>query len=579
MRTLLKYILAATLLIAAMLPTSASARQLYTNLYSDAKLAALNIGADGTLSPVSGSPYAVASFLQMIAITPDARFIIGGFPWDINPDNFMIPYAIGPGGELGAAGPQLNSDIAGTLVVSPGGNAVYAGMDDGSIGAFSIAADGALAPLGTSGAGSASDIAITPDGRFLFAADYNTATIQRFAIAGDGTLSALGTVPTPQAQARTLKITPNGRTLILTSDPPGTGMTTTFAIGADGWLANTGQNLISSGTSVDHGALTANGQFYFVPNGNEKTISILQVGANGELTRPFPDVPVAHANTGEVVASVDGRFLFALARDGDFVQTFAIAANGALTPITPTVATGGDSDGSSPTPRPAQAPITKLKVTGAEPGQPSRFDATGSADTDGGAVTGYSWNFGDGTTLTSSGPTVSHRYKAAGDYDVSAFAIDNENCGGSRIFDGNIMYCNAGAEATANTKLDTPPAITKLRTSPRRFRTRKGTRILYTLSEKARVTFTVQKPKLGRKIGKSCRKATSKNRSRRRCVRYVKVKNGTFRVNGRRGRNKIKFRGKIKRRSLRRGSYRLSVVAVDAKKGRSRAKTTKFVVR
>lgn len=577
MRKLLKLTIIAAMATAALVPASANARQLYTNLYNDSKLAALNIGTDGTLSSVSGSPYTVASFLQMIAITPDARYLIAGFPF--MSDNFVIPYAIGSGGELGAPGAQLNTAFDRPMVVSPGGSAFYARMDDNTVGAFSIGADGALAALGTSGSGSPSDIAITPDGRFLFAADHDTATIQRFSIAGDGRLTAIGSAPAPQQGAQTLKITPNGRTLILTSEMLGSGSTTTFSVGADGSLTNTGQNLANSGTSVQHGALSPNGQFYFIPYGNENTISILQVGANGELTKPFADVPVAHADTGEAVTSVDGRFLFSFSRDSDFVQTFVIGANGALTPITPTVPTGGSSDGSSPTPRPAQAPNTKLKVKGAEPGQLSRFDATGSADTDGGTVTGYSWNFGDGTTRTSTGPTVSHRYKSAGDFNVSAYAIDNENCGGSDIFDGNIMYCNAGAESTASSKLDTPPAITKLRTSPKRFKRGKGTRVLYTLSEKARVTFTVQKPTIGRKVGKTCRKATSKNRSRKRCVRYVKVKNGTFRANGKRGSNKFKFRGKLRKRSLARGKYRLQATARDSKNGRSKAKTTKFVVR
>lgn len=577
MKISLRLLFVAIAATTALVPASAGARQLYTNLYNDPALAALNIGADGTLSPVAGSPYAMPGYLQNIAITPDSRFLIGGFPF--SSDNFLVPYALGPNGELGAAGTQLNTAIDRPLVVSPTGNSFYAVMDDLSLGMFSIAADGTLAANGTTGSGSPTAIAITPDARFLFAADYLTATIQRFAIAGDGTLSSLGTADAQQQGAQTAKITANGRVLIVTGDPAGSGATKSFLIGPDGSLTATGQSVPNSGISTQEGAITPNGQFYFTPNNNEDTISTIQVGANGELSKPFPDIPVALASPGEAVTSSDGRFLFVQSSNGDFFQTFAIAGNGALTPLTPPVSTGGSSDGSSPTPRPAQAPVTKLKIKGAEPGKLSRFDATGSADSDGGTITGYSWNFGDGTTLTTTGPTTTHRYKKAGDYDVSAFAIDSENCGGSDIFDGNIMYCNAGSDATASTKLDTPPAITKLRTSPKRFGTRKGTRVLYTLSEKARVTFTVQKPTTGRKVGKSCRKTTSKNRSRKRCTRYVKVKNGTFRANGKRGGNKVKFSGKLKKRSLANGKYRLYVTAVDSKKGRSTAKTTKFVVK
>lgn len=577
MRTIAKLTAAAILSIAAMMPASASARQLYTNLYTDGTIAAFNVGGDGTLAPIAGSPYDTPGFPQMIAITPDARFIVSGFPFMT--ENFLIPYAIGPAGEVGTAGAQLNTPLSQPMVISPNGSTLFAPMDDNSVGTFAIAADGALSAQGTAGNTTAEDLAVTPDGRYLFAGDFSTATVSRFSISAAGGLTELTPATVQSAGVRTTKITPDGRYLIVTTDPGVTGSTASYLIGGDGSLTATGQSVPNIDTSVDHGAMTPNGQFLYLPNGNDNSVSTVQIGPNGELSQPHVAVPTALANAGEAVVSPDGRFLFVQSRNGDFMQTFAIAANGLLTPITPAVATGGTSDGSRPTPRPAQAPITKLKVKGAEPGQLSRFDATGSADTDGGSVTGYSWNFGDGTKTTSTGPKVSHRYKSAGDYDVSAYAIDNENCGGADIFDGNIMYCNASAESTANAKLDTPPAITKLRVSPKRFRARKGTRFLYTLSERARVTFTVQKPTVGRKVGKSCRKTSSKNRNRKRCVRYVKVKNGTIRANGKRGSNKFKFSGKLKKRSLARGKYRLSVTAVDSKRGRSIAKTTRFTVR
>jgi PKD domain/Beta-propeller repeat len=56
------------------------------------------------------------------------------------------------------------------------------------------------------------------------------------------------------------------------------------------------------------------------------------------------------------------------------------------------------------------------------------FDGSASSDPDG-TITGYSWNFGDGTTGT--GPTVSHTYAAAATYAVMLTVTDNAGATGT----------------------------------------------------------------------------------------------------------------------------------------------------
>ena len=52
------------------------------------------------------------------------------------------------------------------------------------------------------------------------------------------------------------------------------------------------------------------------------------------------------------------------------------------------------------------------------------FDAGGSSDGDG-SVAGYAWDFGDGQT-SSTGPTVTHAYAAAGTYPVTLTVTDDD---------------------------------------------------------------------------------------------------------------------------------------------------------
>ena len=81
---------------------------------------------------------------------------------------------------------------------------------------------------------------------------------------------------------------------------------------------------------------------------------------------------------------------------------------------------------------------------------------------------------------------------------------------------------------------------------------------------------TFEKAAKGRKVGKRCRKPSRKNRKRKRCTRYVRVKT-TLSVKGKAGANKLAFQGRLtRRRSLSTGRYRFSMRATDAAKNVSK---------
>jgi hypothetical protein len=88
--------------------------------------------------------------------------------------------------------------------------------------------------------------------------------------------------------------------------------------------------------------------------------------------------------------------------------------------------------------------------------------------------------------------------------------------------------------------------------------------------------FTIQRATIGRKVGRVCRKQTRSNRTRPKCIRYVRP--GRFAAQSSAGPNRKKFSGKIGRRSLRPGNYRATLVATDAAGNRSAPKRLKFKV-
>jgi len=92
-------------------------------------------------------------------------------------------------------------------------------------------------------------------------------------------------------------------------------------------------------------------------------------------------------------------------------------------------------------------------------------------------------------------------------------------------------------------------------------RARKGTTLRLTLSEAARVSFTVLRKLPGRKVGKRCRKPTRRNRGRRRCTRLVR--SARFVRSAPQGRSKVPWSGRIRRRALKPGRYLLRATPTD----------------
>jgi hypothetical protein len=91
------------------------------------------------------------------------------------------------------------------------------------------------------------------------------------------------------------------------------------------------------------------------------------------------------------------------------------------------------------------------------------------------------------------------------------------------------------------------------------------TRVTYKINIPARVRFTFESPRAGRRSGSRCAKPAPSNRGGRRCVRYVAVK-GSFSRKRPAGGDRFTFTGRINGHRLARGRYRL--VARASARGR-----------
>lgn len=90
-----------------------------------------------------------------------------------------------------------------------------------------------------------------------------------------------------------------------------------------------------------------------------------------------------------------------------------------------------------------------------------------------------------------------------------------------------------------------------------------GTKIRFTLSEGATVSLRFERALPGRRSGKSCVRPRKSLRRKRKCTRYASA--GTLSRQGQAGANSVSFSGRIGRKALKPGAYRVVVTATDAR--------------
>lgn len=590
--------------------------------------------AGGTLTPLAGSPFQTAPSpspaegIIGLAFAPDGGRAVANYLFK----NTAQGLSVDGTGAISPAGSPVEGSTSEGLAVSPDGRFAYVATRGGAgrILGFSLAADGALSSLGPGyGGGSYGDVAITPDGRYLFAV-LRGSGIERFAIEADGSLAPLGT--TEVEEPTHLTVSPDGRLLFVGRTSSGGDGIASFAVGAGGELSEIGEATLPSNALIRYFAVSPDGRHLYLPDSNNGVIDTIAVAAEGSLS--LLRTTELEQVSGDAV-SPDGRFLYYElydeARGEQGIGVATLAADGTPTP-TSAFAAWPTGEEERLIFAPGSTPTAAFSAVPAAPGAATSFDAGTST----GAVR-YDWDFGDGTVLEDGGPTPSHVYASPGSYTATLTVTDANGCSSEQIYTGQSTVCPGGAQATAvntvqiaqpptppavrspatTSPVGTPPATTSpaprepattprpakpaprlkaLRVSnhvfadtaagkekaKRRRHLKRSTIFRYRLSEPAKVTFTVSRKVLGRRVGGRCRRRTRANRGRKRCVLGFRRVGSPFARNAKRGAERIRFAGKVPRRSgsgrrrLRPGVYRVTAVAIGADGRRSRPRRASF---
>jgi len=155
-----------------------------------------------------------------------------------------------------------------------------------------------------------------------------------------------------------------------------------------------------------------------------------------------------------------------------------------------------------------------------------------------------------------------------------AYGVATDAAGNVYVLDGNSRVLKFSGETTA-------PRITAAGAGPKTFAVgKKGTTFGYTISEAARVVFTIEQKQSGRRalywlmgtLTGRCVAQTRTNRDKSTCTLYKRA--GSLVQQGAKGRNTKPFSGK----NLKPGIYRATLVATDAAGNPSKAAQVSFNV-
>ena len=191
-----------------------------------------------------------------------------------------------PHGSVALAGSAIASPSATSVAVSPDGHFAYTptrtfGATQGvGIVRYSIGDGGALTSVGSSPLpNDYYGIAVTPDGRFLYASGLNG--IDRYAIALDGSLTGPTAVPS-SIPAHKLAVSPDGR-LLFAGGYFGQGVAS-YAIASDGALTENGGRAPTDTASVEYIAVAPDGRHIYLSAPNHGGIVTAAVAEDGDLT-------------------------------------------------------------------------------------------------------------------------------------------------------------------------------------------------------------------------------------------------------------------------------------------------------
>lgn len=336
---ILRPLLAATAAASLLAPAAAQADTLYVTDRQANVVHQFNIGSNGALSALTPPTVATAGVNPTgIAVSPNGRSAYvasaaagsGGSAWfgDVSQYDVFETGALAPKRPFEAFAAADPSSIgAGVAVTGDSGSVYVTGGNGSSAGAYQFGADAngllaALTPAFVAAVG-ATDVVVHPTLARAYVS-LGASGIRRFDVEAGGTLGSPRNTLTDATQ---LAIAPNGRYLYATS---GLQDVLAFAVDpSDGRLSALGTVTIPSGT-VQYVAASDSSVYVSTSVG----VSQYDVGGDGRLTPKTPADLTLRGAPADIALSPDGRsaYVASYINGGSILAQYDVGFGGALSP-------------------------------------------------------------------------------------------------------------------------------------------------------------------------------------------------------------------------------------------------------
>jgi 6-phosphogluconolactonase (cycloisomerase 2 family) len=303
-----------------------------------------------------GAGIAALALLALATPAPAAVLLFQGFSnFSDASRNLLVPFRVGSSGALTQVGFVQTGGITAEGVAVrhqfvPGNDhqatVFVANFTSNTVAAFTVRSDGSLSPVpGTPiAAGQAPiSLAVSPDGRFLYAANHISAgTITGFRIGPTGALTLIGSFATNGVSPWGLSVSPHA---ILYAVQENSGSVAAMRIGTDGRLTHLTGSPYTIGVQADQltaSDVSVDARFLFVTAGSGPNQGVWsfplttdgRLASTAPITRASSPVPIG------VEAAPNNRHLYIVNRDDSTstsgnggVSGYAIGSNGSLTRI------------------------------------------------------------------------------------------------------------------------------------------------------------------------------------------------------------------------------------------------------
>ena len=404
-----------------------------SNPPSGASVSTIDLGAN---PPVGSSPVSAPNPFE-VAISPDAStaYVASFGDCSANAGNQILRVDL-TGSPAAAQAPiELGSVGVFGLVGSPDGRKLYA-SGCGKVLPVDVSASppvvGAAITVGTDPFAEV----ISRDGRTLWVADHAGGTVAVVDLAA-ATPATVKTI-TVGAQPLGMALTPDGSKLYVAN-----GKDCTISV-IDTATETAGASPIAlpsaACSATPQGFFGDPGRLAMSPGGQTLYAASLdaQVVTPVDTATGTPGTPISFSGVttptglpfkpGALAFAPDGKRLLVADAGGNSGGQFGNTVQIVSTPAnvlsgTPIALNSPLGIGNDAAVTPDQAPVADFAVTSAPPGSATRFDASASTVRFG-AITSYAWSFGDGSTATTSTPTVTHVYAATGSYSARVTETD-----------------------------------------------------------------------------------------------------------------------------------------------------------